>query len=72
MSLLTVDLIVKELLDRTERCRLQGKLLTTEIIRKEFERANDRSGVHISALDFPIADLKLSLDDFSRKQGWMK
>jgi hypothetical protein len=72
MGLLTVDLIVKDMLDETERWLLRKRLLTTGIIRKEFERTNNRSGAHLDARDFPISDLKLSLDDFSRKQGWMK
>ena len=62
------------------RCAMREKLLTTDIIRKEYAlQHSDGTNVRtlyeeckLLASDFPIADLQLALDDFSRKQGWMK
>jgi hypothetical protein len=59
-------------------------LLTTYMIRREYERTHggpkDEEGPIYAALvdldvlkakDFPVKDRLLSLDEFSKKQGWM-
>ena len=46
--------------------------LTTYIIQREYERTHPGKTTTLSIEDFTISDLKLSIDDFSEKQGWMK
>ncbi len=46
--------------------------LTTEIISREYERTHDGRKCPFVDDDFPPEQLTLSLDEFSRKQGWMK
>lgn len=69
-------IFVAAMWDSFHRWRLRGRLLTTEIIRREYLRAHGPTARDfldlISDANYPVADLKLSLDDFSRKQGWLK
>ncbi len=50
----------------------QRNLLTTHIIQKEYEMTHDGEKCELTADDFSIEDRMLSLDAFSRKQGWIK
>jgi hypothetical protein len=46
-------------------------LLSTETVRHEYARTHYGNACELKAEDFSIEDRRLSLDDFSRKQGWM-
>jgi hypothetical protein len=52
-------------------------LLTTYIIKREYASTHNIENIstvehpELKEENFTIEDLRLSLDDFSRKQGWM-
>lgn len=58
-------------LDPQEFKRAAGSLITTRMIEDEFARTHHGEGTMLVASDFPESDLRLSLDEFSRKQGWL-
>jgi hypothetical protein len=53
-----------------DHCDVSRVCLSTNVIRFEYERTHGELSA-VTLNDFAPEDLALSLDDFSRKQGWM-
>lgn len=47
-------------------------LLTPYMIRKEYERTHNEEQIPFDPESIPVEDRKLSMNDFSRKMGWIK
>ena len=69
---------IQDFWDSVRRRLLKGRLLTTHTIRCEYARThaegdnlqNVFNECVLDARDFPLDDLRLSVDEFSRRQGW--
>lgn len=49
----------------------QSNLISTEMIRREYERTHSGEITALRQEDFPLEDLALSIEDFSCIQGWL-